>query len=104
MRYLRRIEDAWEHIASLRRVLALEPELLICDHAGILENAPARLERKIGYWEDLASQAKALRDQGLPTAEIARRLLGRDGFITWASLGDFSHRNLIESLLKHPVE
>jgi hypothetical protein len=32
-------------------------------------------------------------------AEIARRLLGREGFLTWISLGDFSHRNLIRSLL-----
>lgn len=102
VRYLRRIEDVWEHIASIRRVLALEPELLLCDHAGILENAPARLERKIRYWEDLAARARDLRDQGLPTAAVARRLLGRDGFLAWASLGDFSQRNLIESLLKGP--
>src|SRR5688572_29521991 len=54
VRYLRRIEDAREHIASLRRVLALKPEILICDHAGILEHAPERLARKIRFWEDLA--------------------------------------------------
>jgi glyoxylase-like metal-dependent hydrolase (beta-lactamase superfamily II) len=99
VRYLRRVEDAVEHIESLRRALALEPELLICDHAGILEHAPQRLARKIGFWEDLAGKARELRDQGLSTSDIARRLLGRDGFISWASLGDFSHRNLIESLL-----
>ena len=100
VRYLRRVEDAREHLESLRRVLALEPEMLICDHAGILEHAPERLARKIRFWEDLAGQARALRDQGLATGEIAHRLLGRDGFLAWASFGDFSHRNLIESLLK----
>ena len=99
VRYLRRIEDAREHIESLRRVLALSPALLICDHAGILEHAPERLARKIGFWEDLGDQARGLRDQGLATGEIAHRLLGRDGLLTWASFGDFSHRNLIESLL-----
>ncbi|HWN42704.1 MAG TPA: MBL fold metallo-hydrolase [Thermoanaerobaculia bacterium] len=102
VRYLRRIENAPEHIASLRRVLALEPQLLICDHAGILEHAPERLARKIRFWEELAGKARELRDQGLSTGEIAHRLLGRDGFISWASLGDFSHRNLIESLLTSP--
>lgn len=99
VRYLRRIEDAREHIASLRRVLALEPEILVCDHAGILEHAPERLARKIRFWEELGEQARALRKQGLSTGEIAHRLLGRDGFISWASFGDFSHRNLIASLL-----
>ncbi len=99
VRYLRRVEDAREHIDSLRRVLALEPEILVCDHAGLLEHAPQRLARKIGFWEDLAGKARELRDRGLSTDDIARRLLGRDGFISWASFGDFSHRNLIESLL-----
>lgn len=97
--YLRRVEDAWEHIDSLRRVLALEPEQLICDHAGILDDAPERLSRKIQYWEDLAGQARALSDQGLPVEQIALRLLGRDGLLAWASFGDFSHANLIRSLL-----
>lgn len=99
VRYLRRIESAREHIDSLRRVLALEPELLICDHAGILENAQERLARKIAWWEELGGKARQLRDQGLPVAKIARRLLGREGFLAWLSLGDFSHRNLIRSLL-----
>lgn len=100
VRYLRRVEDVWQHIASLRRVLALGPELLICDHAGILENASERLERKIQWWEDLAGRSRELRDRGLSADAIALRLLGREGFLAWISLGDFSHRNLIRSLLE----
>ncbi|HEX7184098.1 MAG TPA: MBL fold metallo-hydrolase [Thermoanaerobaculia bacterium] len=99
VRYLRRVEDAWEHIESLHRVLALEPDLLICSHAGILENAQERLARKIRWWEDLAAEARALQEQGLSVTEITHRLLGRDGLLAWASLGDFSQRNLIRSLL-----
>lgn len=100
VKLLRRIEDVWVHIDSLKRVLALEPELLICDHAGVLEHAQGRLRRKIQYWEDLAGQARALREQGLSIEEIAPRLLGREGLLTWASLGDFSKRNLIRGLLE----
>lgn len=99
VRFLRRIEDVWQHIDSLRRVLALEPELLICDHAGILENAQERLAAKIGWWEDLGEKARELREQGLGIDEITRRLLGREGFLSWFSLGDFSQRNLIRGLL-----
>ena len=95
VKYLRRVENVWDHIASLRRVLALEPELLICDHAGILEDARGRLARKIQWWEDLAGKAQELRDQGLPVEVISRQLLGREGLLAYASLGDFSHRNLI---------
>jgi hypothetical protein len=35
--------------------------------------------------------------------EITHRLLGRDGILAWASLGDFSQRNLIRSLLAGEV-
>ncbi len=100
VRYLRRIERVREHIASLRRVLALEPEVLICDHAGILENAAERLARKIGWWEDLGEKARALADQGLAVDQIARRLLGRGGLLPWLSFGDFSQGNLIRGLLE----
>lgn len=102
VKLLRRIEDVWQHIDSLKRVLALEPELLICDHAGVLEHAQERLRRKIQYWEDLGAQARALREQGLSVEEIARRLLGPEVLLTWASLGDFSKRNLIRGLLAGP--
>ena len=102
VKYLRRIEDVWGHMESLRRVLALEPGLLICDHAGILENAGERLARKIRWWEELAGQARDLRDRGLSLPEISRRLLGRDGLLSYASFGDFSHENLIRALLAGP--
>jgi glyoxylase-like metal-dependent hydrolase (beta-lactamase superfamily II) len=99
VKYLRRVEDVWEHIASLRRVLALEPELLICDHAGVLDDARGRLARKVQWWEDLGGRARELAGRGLPLAVISRQLLGREGFLAYASLGDFSHRNLVRGLL-----
>ena len=100
VRYLRRIENVREHIASLQRVLALKPDLLICDHAGVLENATERLARKIGWWEELGEKARALADQGLAVNQIARRLLGRRGLLPWLSFGDFSQENLIRGLLE----
>jgi endoribonuclease LACTB2 len=102
VRLLRRIEDVWDHLDSLRRVLALDPELMICAHAGVLEDARNRLASKIGWWEDLGAEARDLRDRGLDEAQIARRLLGREKLLRWLSLGDFSHRNLIRGLLAGP--
>jgi glyoxylase-like metal-dependent hydrolase (beta-lactamase superfamily II) len=99
VKYLRRIEDVWVHVDSLRRVLALEPEILICAHAGLVRDACAAIERKIAWWEGLAGEARALRDRGWPVRRITRRLLGREGFLYYASFGDFSKRNLVRSLL-----
>lgn len=105
VRYLRRIEieDLWTHVDSLRRVLALEPELLICAHAGVIGDARGALRRKIRWWEDLAGAVRELREQGLSMRRITRRLLGREGFFFWFSLGDFSKKNLVRALSRPPA-
>lgn len=99
VKYLRRIEDLEAHLASLGRALALEPELLLCAHAGVVEDACGALERKIAYWEGLRARARNLQAEGYSPAAITRQLLGREGFLTYASFGDFSKRNLVRALL-----
>ncbi len=103
VKYLRRIESVGLHIESLRRVRALEPDLLICSHAGLVKDAGAAIERKIAWWEGLAEKARELRDRGLEPRAIARALLGREGFFWYISLGDFSKRNLVRDLLRLPA-
>lgn len=100
VRYLRRIEDPWQHLASARRALALEPELLLCAHAGPVEDAQGALRRKITFWEELAGEARRFADRGIGAGAIARRLLGPEGLFTLLSLGDFSKVNLIRALLR----
>jgi ribonuclease/clavin/mitogillin len=99
-RYLRADEDAREILRSLRRVLALEPRLLICAHAGFVEDACAAIRRKIAYWEALAAQARTLRDEGLSLSQVTQRLLGPEDLLTRASRGHFAKTNLIRSLLE----
>lgn len=100
--YLRAAEDAWIIIDSLRRVLALRPRLMVCSHAGLVDDACAAITDKIDYWEGLARDARRLRHQGLSVRRITRRLLGREGAMTFISGGDFSKSNLIRSLLREP--
>lgn len=99
VRYLRRIEDVWAHLDSLRRVLGLDPDVLICGHAGLVEDARRALETKIAWWEELAGEVRRLRDRGWPVRRITRRLLGREGPLHYLSFGDFSKANLVRSLL-----
>ncbi len=102
VRYLRRDEDVATHLGSLRRALALEPKVLFCGHAGVVEDAGGALRHKIDFLEDLAERAKGLRAAGLPLGEITRRLLGEEGLMTLASRGEFSKRNLVRGLLAMP--
>lgn len=101
--YLRPVEDAWTILASLECVCALKPKLLLCSHAGIVPDATRALARKIAYWQGLATKARQLARPGVRPENIARRLVGREGAMTAISLGDFSKRNLIRSLLEDPT-
>jgi len=98
----RRIEDLAAHMDSLRRVLSLSPTLLVCSQSGFFEDARGSLERKIRFWEDLAAEARSLRIRGLSNRAITRRLVGREGPRTFASLGEYSKIRLIEELLRLP--
>jgi glyoxylase-like metal-dependent hydrolase (beta-lactamase superfamily II) len=98
--HLRRSEDAHRILDSLRAVLALEPRLLICSHAGFVENACERLQERIAFWEDLGRRAASMIGDGLGVRRISRRLLGAEGTMTLISGGDFSKVNLIRALLR----
>jgi len=97
--HVRRSEDAATILSSLRRLLELDPELVICSHAGLVADARAAIERRIAFWEELAVRAASLAAAGCSARAIRRRLLGSEGAMTLLSCGDFSKTNLIRSLL-----
>ncbi len=102
--HLRRSEDAGVILTSLRRILDLEPRLMICSHAGFVENACEYLEQRIRSWELLRREASSLAARGVGTRGISRRLLGAEQTMTLLSGGDFSKTNLIRSLLRSGPE
>jgi glyoxylase-like metal-dependent hydrolase (beta-lactamase superfamily II) len=99
VRYMRADEDAVCSLESLRRVLALRPRLLVCSHAGLVEDVGGAIERKIAYWEGLAERARALRREGLSLREVTDRILGPEDMMARFTRGHFTKINLIRSLL-----
>ena len=96
-------ENVPDLIESLKKVTALEPELLLCTHRGVVDDPVPRLKAKIKFLETLRDQSRALKDKGIETNQIARKLLGREdpGYqvVTW---GDYSKRNLVEISMREP--
>jgi glyoxylase-like metal-dependent hydrolase (beta-lactamase superfamily II) len=99
VRYLRPSEDPCVILESLRRLLTLEPQLLICSHAGVVEPARPALEERIAAWETLAEKVRGLAAEGHSDRVVTRRLLGREGLLSWLSLGDFAKLNLVRGLI-----
>ena len=99
VRYLRAVENAARILDSLRTIRALRPRVMICSHAGVVDDPADALEARIGFWEEVASGAGRLIDEGLGLSEATRRVLGPEGPMALISGGDFAKRNLVRSLV-----
>ncbi|HYT71673.1 MAG TPA: MBL fold metallo-hydrolase [Gemmatimonadales bacterium] len=100
LRYLRADEDVYAMIDSLRRVIALEPRVLFCQHRGRVDEAGAMLRGKLDFLVELGERIHDLHGKGLSEADVARALPGSD--LVWRvwTGGDFSKRNFVRAFLR----
>lgn len=101
--YARPCEDLTTWRASIARALELDFDTVICSHQGVVPDGKEALRRKLAFWGETEAHARDLRARGWSDREIARALLGKDGFMAWISLGDFSRETFIRSLLDGPT-
>ena len=102
LRYLRPDEDVHAMMDSLRRVLALEPQALFCQHRGRVEAGAARLRDKLDFLVELGGRIHQLHGRGWDNAAIARALPGSDLLWRLWTGGDFSKRNFVRAFLRSP--
>jgi len=98
--YLRRDEDLRQILASLERVAAMDFEVMFCAHRGLVPDGRRLLAKKRDFLLELIGRAGDLRRAGCGEKEITRRLLGREGAMTWLSGGLFSKRRLVHRILQ----
>ena len=98
-------ENPFESIASLRRVADLEPSWMLTGHALAVEAPSAVLRRKADAIERAANRIAALGAEGLPVAEIVRRLFldggTRDRMVGALTGGEFSRACFVRACLRH---
>ena len=100
LRFLRSDEELLPLIESLERVGRLRVREVFCAHRGPVPDGPAALRRKAEHLRSLRERVTDLLEQGLPEKEVARRAVGREGPLTWFSLGRFSARNFVRSVAR----
>lgn len=98
LRYLRRDEDIYELMRSLRRLIQLKPRILFCNHRGPVPDGEAALGRKLSYLENLRDSVMDGIDRGMTLQDLARSLMKKDVFFSRFSGGEFSSLNLIRAL------
>ncbi len=87
-------------VPSLRTAAALEPRLLLDAHRGPLTDAAAKLRAKADWLEDTIAEIESLGARGLSERAIARRVLGREALVGWASWFEYSKIGLVRAVLR----
>jgi glyoxylase-like metal-dependent hydrolase (beta-lactamase superfamily II) len=100
LKYLRSDEELSALITSLEAVGRLPVREVFCAHRGPVRDGPAALRRKTQGLRALQERVADLLREGLSESEITRRAVGPEGPLTWLSLGRFSARNFVRSVVR----
>ena len=98
---LTRDENFSALLASLRRVLALEPEVMFCSLQGVVPQATTALQRKIAYWEEVRDRVCHLKARGWPVRRIVRHVLGPENLPSvLMTMGFFRKAHLVRAICR----
>jgi glyoxylase-like metal-dependent hydrolase (beta-lactamase superfamily II) len=100
MRYLRKDEDIYSILDSLKKIAVLRLKRMFCSFSGSIDNPLEAIHKKIGYLENLQQKVEEAFHQGLSPREIQWRLLGRGDWMDFFTLGQISKKNLINAFLR----
>jgi glyoxylase-like metal-dependent hydrolase (beta-lactamase superfamily II) len=99
-RALRNDYNIWQIIASLKALSRLDIELIFTGSGNVRKKGSAALKEKIAYLESIAEQALELHRKGMSYGRIRRKLFGRELLIAYVTLGKFTGRHLVRSLIE----
>ncbi len=98
-RALREGYDIHGVIASLKRLSELPVKIIFSGSGTVRAEGRQPLVEKIEYLDALGDRIGLLHKEGLSARRIRRRVLGRELWITYMTLGHFSGSNLVRSYL-----
>ncbi|KAA0257720.1 MBL fold metallo-hydrolase [Deferribacter autotrophicus] len=103
-KYLRKDENIYEILKSLKKVLSLDFEVMFCAHKGIITDNPKLLiKKKITYIEEIIEKAKNLRKKDMSLKKIRNKLLGKEDITSIATNFDFCKLNFIKAIFQEEL-
>jgi len=88
-------------IASLKKLLRLQPTTLFCGHSGKLDHAEEKLQSKLDYLLNLQHTILEMNQKGWTKEEIMKKLFPKPVPIIYLSNKEFSYMRAIDSVLNN---
>jgi glyoxylase-like metal-dependent hydrolase (beta-lactamase superfamily II) len=102
IKFFRSDEDVGTQIRSLRKILELDFDTLLCSHYPKSEKGKDRIERKLAFLEDLYDNIIKLWEKGYSEKKIFNTLkLKENYFIKYFCMGNVSMINGVRSVVRH---
>lgn len=92
-------EDVRGTVRSLRAMAALRPARVFDAHRGLVSDPVGSLVAKADWMEEMFRLIESHADRGWSSRRIRDAVLGREDATGWASAGDYSRLNFVESVL-----
>ena len=100
IKYFRSDERLDDQIASLKKVLQLEFDVLFCAHNPCLKHGKSKIKNKLQFLEDFYGQVTNLAAKGFSERAVIRTLdPAKDRLIKWITLGNVSFANMVRSAM-----
>lgn len=96
----RKNEDNRLILKALKRMLALEPSLLITSSGKMHENASDILRQNISYLEEIRDRILNMKNKGLSIREIVFKLFGGETRLKEFTGGQFCRENFVRSFFE----
>jgi glyoxylase-like metal-dependent hydrolase (beta-lactamase superfamily II) len=101
-KYFRSDEDIGSQIESLKKVLSLDFQTLLCSHAPKRKDGKKHIQRKLDFLQNLYDDIITLWEKGLSEKQIFNSLkLREDYFVKLICFGNVSMMNGIRSAIQH---
>ncbi|MFJ7734425.1 MBL fold metallo-hydrolase [Lysinibacillus sp. NPDC097231] len=92
-------ENIVHTLASLKKLLNYDFEVIYCCHAGFIEDGRTKIKEKITYLEEMEGAVKQLFNKGYSVEEITKAIFPRDYPITKASGEQWSSKHIITAFI-----
>lgn len=101
IRYFMETESVATQIDSIKKVLKLDFERILCSHNPQEENGKANFQKKLQFLEDFYGQVSTLHQQGYSSKKIMKQLqLKERWFMRLSSSGWLSVENMVCSVIR----
>ncbi len=87
-------------IRSIKNVLQLDFQEMLCSHAGYVADGKSAMRKKLNYLEELTEQVQQLHEKGFTIEETNKKLFPKIPVIVPYSNYEYDSRHIIRTILE----